>query len=87
MPFDGEPSLPTEGTSGGDRLVGRVLRQRRGDTGLWGGRVETTGTQAMIVRDSNDCRSHPSGMVEGLLVVATRGLRLFPATLKGGYAY
>jgi len=24
MPFDGEPSLPTEGTSGGDRLAGRL---------------------------------------------------------------
>lgn len=45
-------------------LVG-LIRQQEGDTGLCGGRVETTGTRAKIARGSNDCRNHPEWMVEG----------------------
>ena len=38
-------------------LVG-LIRQRRGDTGLCGGRAETTSARAKIARGSNDCRIH-----------------------------
>ena len=61
-------------------LVG-LIRQRRGETGLCGGRVEMTSTRAKIARGSNDCRIHLR-VEEGFRYRAYGGLRLSLPYLK-----